>query len=151
MRIIQFLLLLPVFHFAIAQSTSIDFQQFGDYGDLRSCVQDCLAEYQFLGCETNECLCGHQSAGQASLQTCVNFATSYNIAVVTDTASGLSEDDKLQLGLGIGLGVPGFIATCLAAYWTWKQWRSRRRERISRSHSAIDSSGPTTIHDHLGH
>lgn len=75
------ILVLSLLQTIIAQHTSIDFQHFGNYADLRACAKNCLAEYccsgnlaGLLGCATNDCLCGHQSEGQDILRTCVNSA-----------------------------------------------------------------------------
>lgn len=74
------------------------------------------------------------------------IATLYNIAVVTDTAVGLSSSDKIALGVGLGVGVPSFVATCCGVYWTYKQLKAR--QRMSKLPSTLNNYGPTTIHHH---
>lgn len=80
------------------------------------------------------------------LVSVATIATLYNIAVVTDTATGLSSSDKIALGVGLGLGVPSFVATCFGVYWTYKQLKARRR--MSKLPSTMNTYGPTTIHHH---
>lgn len=75
------------------------------------------------------------------------IATLYNIAVVTDTAGGLSGSDKIALGVGLGLGIPTFVATCFGVYWTYKQLKARQ-DRLSKLPSTMNTYGPTTIHHH---
>ncbi len=87
-------LVLVVFQEVVAQHTSIDFQHFGNYADLRACAKNCLAENccngnlaGLLGCGTNECLCGHQSDGQDFLRTCVNSACTSNTGDLSSATS----------------------------------------------------------------
>ena len=40
---------------------------------------------------------------------------------------GVARLGTLAVGLGIGLGIPSFIATCFGAYWTYKQLKARQK------------------------
>ena len=81
------------------------------------------------------------------LVSVATIATLYNIAVVTDTAAGLSSSDKIALGVGLGVGVPSFVATCFGVYWTYKQLKARHRMSKLPT-STMNTYGPTTIHHH---
>ena len=82
------------------------------------------------------------------LVSVATIATLYNVAVVTEASVGLSSSDRIALGVGLGVGVPSFFATCFGVYWTYKQLKAR--QRMSKLPSTMNTYGPTTIHHH-GH
>ena len=41
-------------------------------------------------------------------------------------SGGYSTSDKIALGVGIGVGIPGALAGCVKLWSTWSKWRKRR-------------------------
>lgn len=66
-----------------------------------------------------------------------------NIPVATQSSNGLSRSDQIALGVGIGIGIPTVVTGFLALYYTYKA--SKEGKRLSRGHSIVTVTGPTTI------
>jgi hypothetical protein len=68
-------------------------------------------------------------------------ATSVNLPVVIDqrpSDSGLSDNEKVAIGVGLGVGIPSLLVACVGVYWQWKRHRAAETRALGNVYDGPD-------------